>query len=119
MGLKAAAAPAATPAPTVTDDPGLDFDLDLDTELGQSPGQPAAAAETADLLPPSLHDLSLDLEVQEDDAHDDPLETQLGLAREFAALGDRQGARVLAQAVANAAQGDVQARARAFLAELD
>lgn len=111
-----ARAPAPAPAPAAADAAGLDFDLDF--SLGSAAEQTPASRPADQLLPPSLHDLSLDLEVQEDDAHADPLETQLGLAREFAALGDDQGARVLAQAVANAAQGELQARARAFLAEL-
>lgn len=48
----------------------------------------------------------------------DPLETKLALAEEFQAIGDDDGARTLAQEVADEATGVLQAKAKRFLAEL-
>jgi len=130
----AAQAPAldAAPAPAVTASEGLDFDIELEDDA------PAAveATETPSTLPADIQDLSLDLpveaapaigpdlgdlsqiEVSEGVSTDNPLETKLSLAREFEAIGDVEGARSLAEEVESEASGDLQARARAFLAQL-
>lgn len=121
------------PAPRATDDLGFDFDvseapvaapaselpadvrdlsLDLDLELDR----PDAAAPASDNPLADFDDLS-SLEVDEGGSAD-PLETKLSLAREFEAIGDTDGARSLAEEVEAEASGDLQARARAFLAQL-
>lgn len=135
-----AAQPSAEPTRAPADE-GLDFDLDLTT-----PAAPAVAEAPAG-LPPSLEGLSLDLpgdeppaaesdagaataaaeplgddlsslEVAEGLGEADPLETKLSLAREFEAIGDIDGARTLAEEVVAEASGELQERARAFLAQL-
>ncbi|WP_299022667.1 FimV/HubP family polar landmark protein, partial [uncultured Tepidimonas sp.] len=121
---------------------GMDFDL----EIPESPPQPAPIGAATAGLPPSLEGLSLDLPTDEapaagsasaatstDEAptdepsnvatdegldDNDPLETKLSLAREFEAIGDVDGARTLAEEVVAEASGDLQERARAFLAQL-
>ncbi|MCS6809711.1 MAG: hypothetical protein NZ694_00370, partial [Tepidimonas sp.] len=67
--------------------------------------RPAAAADSA-------------AQASEPEADQDPLETKLSLAREFEAIGDIDGARILAEEVAAEAQGELRARAQAFLAQL-
>ena len=57
-------------------------------------------------------------EVAEGLTEADPLETKLSLAREFEAIGDIDGARTLAEEVVAEATGELQERARAFLAQL-
>lgn len=130
--------PAAPPPPAP--EPAASFDLDL-SDL--EPSAPPAAEAPVSALPQEVQDLSLDLEVdlpppatapaaepepefdtlselevQEGFDHSDPLETKLSLAREFEAIGDAEGARSLAEEVAAEASGELQARARAFLAQL-
>lgn len=115
----------------------MDFDLDLsefDRAVAASASQAAPAAPDAgpasdprgqalDFEPaapppaPASSGLS-DLEVTEESANADPQETQLALANEFLALGDAEGARMLAEDVVKKATGDLQARARALLARL-
>lgn len=74
------------------------FDLgDLSLDLGE-----ASAAD------PSLDDIPAG----------DPLETKLSLAAEFLAIGDTEGARSLAEEVLEEATGGLQAKAKAFLADL-
>ncbi|MDM7456554.1 MAG: FimV/HubP family polar landmark protein [Tepidimonas sp.] len=119
------------------DTAGMDFDL----EIPESPPQPAPIGAATAGLPPSLEGLSLDLPTDEAPAagsagaaapandpsslepieeldDNDPLETKLSLAREFEAIGDVDGARTLAEEVVAEASGDLQERARAFLAQL-
>ncbi|TSE20676.1 hypothetical protein Tigna_01869 [Tepidimonas ignava] len=144
----AAAAPTAPPTDTepspqaATDDLGLDFDLDL-APAAAAPAETPPAPAT---LPPEVAELSLDLPVDEsteaaplpelpaqaapepsseegvasaEPAIDqDPLETKLSLAREFEAIGDVDGARILAEEVLAEAQGALRERAQAFLAQL-
>jgi pilus assembly protein FimV len=138
-----AAPPMAETAPPAADDLSMDFDLDL-SEIEEAPaGAPPVAAAPTD-LPQDVKDLSLDLDldldmdtgtsaetdpmadfndlanlqVDEGESGNDPLETKLSLAREFEAIGDTDGARSLAEEVEAEASGDLQARARAFLAQL-
>lgn len=144
----AAAAPTAPPTDTepspqaAADDLGLDFDLDL-APAAAAPAETPPAPAT---LPPEVAELSLDLPVDEsteaaplpelpaqaapepsseegvasaEPAIDqDPLETKLSLAREFEAIGDVDGARILAEEVLAEAQGALRERAQAFLAQL-
>ena len=46
------------------------------------------------------------------------LTTKLALAREFLAIGDKDGARAMAQEVADHATGELQAEARKFVQEI-
>ena len=98
------AAPALTPAPASTLDSGmLEFDmgslsLDLDAPITESSTLARAAAETGVL--------------------EGPLETKLALAEEFHALGDSDGARLLASEVIAQADGALKSRAQAFLKTL-
>lgn len=93
---------------------GLDLDLDLDLE-GMADAAPTEERPVAQAAT-ELDDLS-SLEVDEGSGAD-PLETKLSLAREFEAIGDTDGARTLAEEVEAEATGELQARARAFLAQL-
>lgn len=137
------AAPASEPLPPLD----LDFDLDLapsppaNTERSAS-SAPARVDEVLTLsVPPELDagtegvavteepahsvpsEVSVDdalssLEIAEGLSETDPLETKLSLAREFEAIGDIDGARTLAEEVVAEATGELQERARAFLAQL-
>ena len=103
-------APAASIPPTASDaadsEQPLDFDwkglsLDLDhapeiQKNGVAP-EPAAAPEAE-----AMHALT----------------TKLALAREFLAIGDKDGARAMAQEVADHATGELQAEARKFVQEI-
>ncbi|MDD2727586.1 FimV/HubP family polar landmark protein [Malikia sp.] len=119
-------------AATVPLDNGLEFSLDLDQIGSASPQEPPAARvpESArsglpelafdfELKPENKADELTDLLVSEDNSVSDPLATQLELAREFLALGDADGARSLAERVLARATGDLQARARALLEQLE
>lgn len=130
------AAPAPTGQPTrspvASPDNGLDFSLDLDQIGSASPSVPAPvlASQPAGSGEP---DPGLDFEFQlenktgeladlvlsEDNSASDPLATQLELAQEFLALGDADGARSLAERVLARATGNLQARARALLEQLE
>lgn len=134
----AASTPADPKDAGIADDTaGMDFDLDIP----EPPPQPALSEATPAGLPPSLEGLSLDLPTDEPPAaeparaavpaddlvspdmaegldENDPLETKLSLAREFEAIGDVDGARTLAEEVVAEASGELQERARAFLAQL-
>ncbi len=131
-------APTEPPATTPVENT-MDFDLDLSdlepsTEAPPPPASPAPAPEAFDMSALSL-DLDLpeettappeaaqpddlsDLEVSEGGNGDDPMETKLSLAQEFEAIGDTEGARSLAEEVEAESTGELQARARAFLAQL-
>lgn len=110
-------APAEVPAPAELPAEVRDLSLDLDLD-GLDNAAPASAA-TATTSPDPLADFDdlSSLEVDEGGSAD-PLETKLSLAREFEAIGDADGARSLAEEVEVEATGDLQARARAFLAQL-
>ena len=101
--------------------------------------KPEVSAPAPILEQPTVHDnalefdmgsLSLDLEpsgpasvhplaAEPESVHaEDPLSTKLALAEEFKAIGDDDGARTLAQEVADSAEGELKAQALSFLAEL-
>jgi pilus assembly protein FimV len=81
--------------------------------------QDEAEAQPKDFSPTLPADPSVpDIEVSEASLGGDPMETKLALASEFLALGDAEGARMLAEDVAKKATGDLQSRARALLARL-
>lgn len=115
----------------------LDFDT---TDVGSLPDLPSSIDTVAiKTEPPPLEfdmgSLSLDLaetkpkvkapaisasDIADADglSADDPLVTKLALAEEFQAIGDDDGARTLAQEVADSASGNLKAKAQRFLAEL-
>ncbi|MFN3611809.1 FimV/HubP family polar landmark protein [Tepidimonas sp.] len=111
--------PAPQSAPSEAAAPGLPPELaglSLDLPTDEPPrAEPASAATPADEAP--VDDLS-SLEIAEGLGENDPLETKLSLAREFEAIGDVDGARTLAEEVVAEASGELQERARAFLAQL-
>lgn len=139
-----AASPAPAPqadTPVAPPQPSQDLDFDLDlSELGSEPADDSLTnAPTPSPRPLDLEGLSLDLDtlptadepvveaepdaladldIDEGPDGSDPLETKLSLAEEFEAIGDTEGARSLAEEVQAEASGDLQARARAFLARL-
>ena len=86
------------PAPAVADNGMLEFDLgslSLDLDTG-----PSTESPTVGSAPTSL---------------EDPLETKFALAEEFRALGDKDGARSLADEVVAHATGSLKSKAQAFL----
>jgi pilus assembly protein FimV len=95
---------------------GLSLDLPSDEPTVTAGPSPSVEANPLTTEPPN-DDLS-SLEVAGGLAEADPLETKLSLAREFEAIGDIDGARTLAEEVVAEATGELQERARAFLAQL-
>ena len=92
--------PAAMPAPAlaVTDSGMLEYDFGaLSLDLDDSPTTESPTVGSA---------LT---------SFEDPLETKLALAEEFRALGDKDGARSLADEVVANAQGSLKSKAQAFL----
>lgn len=87
------------------EDKALEFDMGaLSLELN------APVPEPADLLSPVSAPMA--------SAASDSMATKLELAQEFMAIGDREGARTMAEEVARNAQGDIKARAEEFLRSL-
>jgi pilus assembly protein FimV len=88
---------------------------------------PAATQSDMGMLEFDMGSLSLDLEspVVEHPTEvtelntADPLETKLALADEFVSIGDDDGARALIEEVISEASGDVLAKARKALANLN
>jgi pilus assembly protein FimV len=112
---------------------GLDFDPAPPSLSAAIPTAPmaiaAGAAEPAfEALEFDLGDLSLDLPgaatpamanfASDEGLSGDPLETKLALAQEFREIGDNDGARSLAQEVAQEASGALKARAQRMVADL-
>ena len=131
------AAPEAPAEPAEADN-ALDFtvaDLELppDTPAALAPA-PVEAQDSSAMLEFDLDSISLDLDGDKpaaDQAVDalteeefegldgeDPLVTKLALAEEFHAIGDDDGARTLAQEVADTATGNLKTKAQRFLSEL-
>lgn len=79
-----------------------------------------------DMLEFDLGSLSLDLEDsvappkvdRAADTHEDPLATKLALAKEFGAIGDKDGARALIEEVISEASGDIKLKAQRALSDL-
>lgn len=93
--------PAPAPAPAVADSGMLEFDLgSLSLDLDDSPPteSPIVGSELT--------------------SAEDPLETKFALAEEFRALGDKEGARALANEVVAQANGSLKSKAQAFLSAL-
>ena len=115
-GLSFSTAPAAAPSlPTApmamsanSAEPSmqaLEFDLgDLSLDLPQSAAPTAGAMAASNAIDAGITG--------------DPLETKLALAQEFHDIGDDDGARALAQEVAQEANGALKARALRMVAEL-
>ncbi len=112
---------------------GLNFDPAPPSASAAIPTAPmaiaAGAAEPAfEALEFDLGDLSLDLPgaatpamanfASDEGLSGDPLETKLALALEFREIGDNDGARSLAQEVAQEASGALKARAQRMVADL-
>lgn len=101
----------------------LDLSLDMDVSEAARPAAPSAEAlaPSSQGLEFSMSGLSLDSE-QPAEAADaqssDPLATKLALAREFMGIGDNEGARIMAQEVAQNATGGLKAQAEALLESL-
>ncbi|WP_143891172.1 FimV/HubP family polar landmark protein [Tepidimonas alkaliphilus] len=134
----AASEPASPEQPGPTEGDDLALELDWPEDDGQSVSEATAQAPSPAGLPPEVAELSLDLPLDDgqeaaapaaampEDASAgapaapdrDPLETKLSLAREFEAIGDIDGARILAEEVLAEAQGELRERAQAFLAQL-
>lgn len=124
-------------APAVTDVADLSLDFDFADPPAAATAAPPAPPVQADLDPVATirddgHLLEFDtgevpLEAATGDALSplddipdggDPLETKLSLAAEFMAIGDLEGARSLAEEVAEQATGRLKDKAKAFLADL-
>ena len=119
---------ATRPAPTPpAEDPslaasGLRFTLD---EPPTAKPAPVPAIADSGMLEFDLGSLSLDLNDSPTTespvvssvltSFEDPLETKFALAEEFRALGDKDGARALADEVVAEAQGSLKSKAQAFL----
>ncbi|MDO4795251.1 MAG: FimV/HubP family polar landmark protein [Brachymonas sp.] len=125
--LSPATVPVATRASLINRDseqaPALDLSLDMDMSEPARPAAPAAEAlaPSSQGLEFSMSGLSLDSEQPAeavDSQGSDPLATKLALAREFMGIGDNEGARIMAQEVAQNATGGLKAQAEALLESL-
>lgn len=94
---------ATAPAATQSDMGMLEFDM---------------GSLSLDLETPAVQPIEQHAEVPEFDTAD-PLETKLALADEFVSIGDDDGARALIEEVISEASGDVLAKARKALANLN
>ena len=122
--LSPATVPGAARASLINRDsePNPALDLSLDMPAAQSAAvQPQAEPVVDHGLEFSMSGLSLDSEQPDPAADTDsthPLETKLALAREFMGIGDNEGARIMAQEVAQNATGELKAQAEALLASM-
>ena len=125
--MSAAAHTPATPAAPATTPPDDDFGLGaLDLPTAEATTAPPAVTEA---LPDFAADFGLDgldldlpsspsTEAETADSND-PLNTKLDLAQEFAMIGDSEGARTLIEEVLSEAQGTLKTRAQKMLNELE
>ena len=123
--LSPATVPVATRASLINRDsepsPALDLSLDMPAAAQPAAAQPEAEPVMDHGLEFSMSGLSLDSEQPDPAADADsthPLETKLALAREFMGIGDNEGARIMAQEVAQNATGELKAQAEALLASM-
>jgi pilus assembly protein FimV len=109
--------------------PGLNFDkpstsaaaTEVPVELDLS----APATDTEQRMSFDLSEINFDFDTPASPTADDadlteenPLDTKLSLAEEFRAIGDLEGARLLAEEVLAEASGSLKTKADTFLAEL-
>ncbi len=120
-GLSPATVPVVSSLSTYSlPDPGIDLTLDMPDEPPIFITTPSASQAIGDGLDFDMSGLSLDLgqtQASETGASDSMV-TKLALAREFLAIGDNEGARVMAQDVAQKASGELKAQAEALLASI-
>jgi pilus assembly protein FimV len=101
----------------------LEFSLDDFSSPAPATSEPAPSTPATDPPPLSfdLGSLSLDLPASgsssEEAEEEDPMNTKLELATEFYALGDVEGARAIAEEVANEASGGLKAKAQKMLSQ--
>ena len=101
--------------------PALDLSLDMDASDSTHSAAQSESASTANAgLEFSMSGLTIDSEQPQavDTQSSDPLATKLALAREFMGIGDNEGARIMAQEVAQNATGGLKAQAEALLDSL-
>ena len=101
--------------------PALDLSLDMDASDSAHSAAQSESASTANAgLEFSMSGLTIDSEQPQavDTQSSDPLATKLALAREFMGIGDNEGARIMAQEVAQNATGGLKAQAEALLDSL-
>jgi pilus assembly protein FimV len=110
------------PAPLEFDLGGLSLDLDPPTASATPAAEPAPTPKPPVSAPATLDSVFGDSTGPDsrggDVSAEDALATKLALAEEFQAIGDDDGARTLAQEVADAATGNLKAKAQRFLTEL-
>lgn len=101
-------------------DPVIDLTLDMPDEPPLFISTPSASQAIDDGLDFDMSGLSLDLGQTQapETGASDSMVTKLALAREFLAIGDNEGARVMAQEVAQKASGELKAQAEALLASI-
>ncbi len=120
-GLSPATVPVVSSLSTYSaPEPVIDLTLDMPDEVPPSiPASSAARAAGKD-LDFDMSGLSLDLNQPQTSqtGTSDSMATKLALAREFLAIGDNEGARVMAQEVAQKATGELKAQAEALLASI-
>lgn len=120
-GLSPAAVPVVSSLSTYSlPDPGIDLTLDMPDEPPLFISTPSASQAIGDGLDFDMSGLSLDLRQPQapETGVSDSMVTKLALAREFLAIGDNEGARVMAQEVAQKASGELKAQAEALLASI-
>ena len=98
----------------------IDLTLDMPDEAPSSISAPLAARAAGSGLDFDMNGLSLDLDLPKapETQASDPLITKLALAREFLTIGDNEGARAMAQEVAQKASGELKAQAEVLLASI-
>ena len=98
----------------------IDLTLDMPDEAPSSISAPLAARAAGSGLDFDMNGLSLDLDLPKapETQASDPMITKLALAREFLAIGDNEGARAMAQEVAQKASGELKAQAEVLLASI-
>ena len=98
----------------------IDLTLDMPDEAPSSIPAPLAARTAGSGSDFDMSGLSLDLDLPKapETQASDPMITKLALAREFLAIGDNEGARAMAQEVAQKASGELKAQAEVLLASI-
>ena len=120
-GLSPATVPVVSSLSTYSlPEPVIDLTLDMPDEPSPSISTPSTSQAIGDGLDFDMSGLSLDLGQPRapETGTFDSMATKLALAREFLAIGDNEGARVMAQEVAQKANGELKAQAEALLASI-